>query len=169
MKNHIKTALIGGTGKSGKYVQEELLRKGPACRVLVRNPVDVRRMLQGCGAVISTLGQSAGEVPVFSRATQNVLNAMQYHGLQPYIVTTGLGVDTPADRKSAPVQQATCWMYAHYPETTADKQKEYDLLCRSAVSWTLVQPAGYPGWVATEQPVRLPLARNKRFGAGPFS
>jgi hypothetical protein len=30
-------------------------------------------------------------------------------------------------------------MKVHYPETTADKQQEYELLCNSDVDWTLLR------------------------------
>lgn len=168
---HITIAVIGGTGKSGKFIVEELLRQQFHLRLLVRNPKKVtfghshvtlirgdvrspdtvRELVQNCQLVISTLGQPAGEPSVFSDATRIILEAMQANGLKRYIVTTGLSVDTPADVKNEQVKAATEWMYAHYPETTIDKQKEYELLAKSAVDWTLI---------------RLPLIRETSNGVG---
>jgi hypothetical protein len=34
---------------------------------------------------------------------------------------------------------ATQWMQEHFPESTADKQKEYELLSASGLNWTLVR------------------------------
>lgn len=34
---------------------------------------------------------------------------------------------------------ATEWMYQNYPETTEDKQKEYESLVESTLDWTLVR------------------------------
>lgn len=34
---------------------------------------------------------------------------------------------------------STGWMYENYPETTTDKQKEYELLQDSNLDWTLVR------------------------------
>lgn len=155
----ITIAVIGGTGKSGKFVVEELLRQQFNLRLLVRNPKKVtfrhhhvtliqgdvrnpdvvKELLQHCQLVISTLGQPVGEPSVFSDATRTILTAMQANGLKRYIVTTGLSVDTPSDVKNEQTKAATEWMYAHYPETTIDKQKEYELLAKSAVDWTLIR------------------------------
>lgn len=154
-----KIALLGATGKSGKYVLREALRAGYPCRLLLRHPSKLQetdprieviqgdardpeavlRLLKDCTAVLSTLGQPAGESSIFSTATRNVLQAMEQHGIQRYIVTTGLSVDVPGDKKEPAVQQATDWMKQHYPETTFDKQKEYELLAASGVQWTMVR------------------------------
>ena len=74
-----------------------------------------------------------------SQATRNVLAAMQVWKIKRYIVTTGLNVDTPFDKKGPMIQAGTTWMKEHYPETTADKQLEYELLAASDVDWTLVR------------------------------
>ncbi|WP_327138728.1 NAD(P)H-binding protein [Niabella yanshanensis] len=131
-------------------------------------------MLQGCDAVISMLGQPAGEPPIFSQATGNVLAAIQQYNIGRYIVTTGLNVDTPADYKSDRVQAATEWMKTCYPQTTADKQVEYEVLSNSSVDWTMmrlpmiaqsneegllaVSLADYPGeQISAGRLARLPL------------
>ncbi len=64
---------------------------------------------------------------------------MQSAGITRYVVTTGLNVDAPGDQKSGPVKAATEWMYANYPETTRDKQLEYECLSASDADWTLVR------------------------------
>ena len=159
MKPPITIAVIGGTGKAGRYLVEELLNQGYSLKLLLRDPQkypnpspsvelvagDVREykalqtLMEGCQAVISTLGQPAGEPSVFSQATQNVLRAMEAQQIQRYILITGLTVDTPADHKNPKTQAATDWMKAHYPETTSDKQVEYQILTKSALDWTLVR------------------------------
>jgi len=159
MTNHHHIAVIGGTGKSGKYLVKKLLEKGFSIKMLLRNPdqlelnhpavekvkgdarnpKDIKHLLSGCTAVLSMLGQPKDESPIFSTATKNVLNAMRKYHIKRYIVTTGLSVDTANDHKSEKVQQATDWMRANYAPTTADKQAEYELLVQSEVDWTLVR------------------------------
>lgn len=154
-----KIAVIGGTGKSGKYLVSLLLEKGYHFKLLVRNPSifpisnslievvegdardydSIYKLLTDCQAVISTLGQPKNESPIFSQATGNVLKAMTELGINRYILTTGLNVDTPYDKKSPHSQFATKWMKSNYPDTTIDKQAEYDLLKISNVNWTLVR------------------------------
>ncbi|UZT98260.1 NAD(P)H-binding protein [Chryseobacterium fluminis] len=152
-------AVIGGTGKSGKYLVQHLLDHGYSVKLLVRNPEtvilsnplaeivkgdardyqSVIKTVENTDLVISTLGQPKGEPPIFSDATKNVMKAMNVCGLKRYIVTTGLSVNTPSDRKNEKVQLATGWMYQNYPETTHDKQKEYELLTESNLDWTLMR------------------------------
>lgn len=150
-------AVIGGTGKSGKFVVRELIRQNIPFRILSRNtpaydhsivdivhgdardPHAILNLIKGCSAIISTLGQPKGEPSIFSTATRNVLAAMHTTGIKRYILTTGLNVDTPHDKKGALNQAGTRWMKQHYPETTADKQLEHELLVASQVDWTLVR------------------------------
>jgi len=156
-----KIAVVGGTGKSGKYLINTLLAQGNSIKVLVRNPErtigfhplaetiigDVRDrqalkgLMTGCGAIVSTLGMGvpASEPTIFSQATANIIEVMKECNVQRYIVVTGLNVDTPFDAKGPKVKAATNWMYANYPRSTADRQLEYDLLCKSNIDWTMVR------------------------------
>ena len=161
MEQNIKIAVIGGIGKSGKYLVKQLLEQGFHFNILVRNPekfkvqspqaeiihgnvndpAAVHALLEGCSAVISTLGLGipASEKNIFTTGTGNILEAMKAHGIRRYLVTTGLNVDAPADRKSPQTVFATDWMKQNYPVTTADKQEEYAMLAASDADWTLVR------------------------------
>ncbi|WET49951.1 NAD(P)H-binding protein [Chryseobacterium indologenes] len=152
-------AVIGGTGKSGRYLVKKLLEKGYPIRLLWRTPEDfnmqdplveivkgdvrnegaVHALIEGCDVVISTLGQPKAEKSIFSDATKNIIQAMNHYRIKRYIVTTGLSVNTSADQKNVRVKMATEWMYQNYSETTLDKQKEYQLLLESSLDWTLVR------------------------------
>lgn len=160
MKNTSKIAIIGGTGKAGRYLVETLLNKGHHLKILVRtlknhkiehpslevvygdvrNYDTVRTVTEGCSAVLSTLGGSPlSEPTVFSKATKNILRAMSVHQIKRYIVVAGLNVNTTFDKKGPKTQAGTDWMYANFPESTKDRQYEYDLLRQSAVDWTLIR------------------------------
>lgn len=167
MKQH-KIAVIGGTGKSGNYLVKELMRRNIPIKLLLRahtafeagnqavemvrgdarDYASIQKLLEGCSAVISTLGQPKGESSIFSDATRNILQAMKEAGINRYLVTTGLNVDAPGDNKSESVRMATSWMYENYPETTKDKQAEYELLAASQTDWTMVR---LPMIVQTEE------------------
>jgi len=154
-----KLAILGGTGKSGKYLVNELLSQDFHLKLLLRNPENfqlksplieivkgdardyesVQTLVNGCGAVISTLGQPRGEASIFSEATSNVIRAMSQYEIKRYIVTTGLNVDTPFDKKVSKTKMATEWMKSNYPKTTLDKQVEFDILSKSDIDWTLVR------------------------------
>ncbi len=161
MEHIAKIAVIGGTGKSGKYLVKQLLSQGFYFKMLVRDSNNfqinsslveivkgnandyesVRSLLTGCQAVISTLGlgQPPSETSIFSQATTHVIRAMNECNIRRYIVITGLNVNTAFDQKSPKTKFATDWMYANYPKTTADKQTEYNILLESNIDWTLVR------------------------------
>jgi putative NADH-flavin reductase len=157
--NTIKIAIIGGTGKSGKYLVQELLNRNIPIKLLLRNTshfeisnplVEVVRgdardynaiysLLDGCDGVISTLSQPIGEESIFGDATRSIIKAMEARGIKRYLVTAGLNVDVPGDEKSDKVRFATDWMYQNYPKTTKDRQVEYELISKSNLDWTFVR------------------------------
>jgi putative NADH-flavin reductase len=161
MNNKIKIAVIGGTGKSGKYLVKQLIEQGFQLKILLRNPDNfqiknshveivkgdvinynsVSTLIKGCQAVISTLGLGipASEPTIFSQATTNVIQVMNEQNVHRYIVTTGLNVDTPLDNKSPKTLFATDWMRKNFPISTANKQFEFDILLNSNIDWTLVR------------------------------
>ncbi|MBT1705793.1 NAD(P)-dependent oxidoreductase [Chryseosolibacter indicus] len=156
-----KIAVIGGTGKAGVFLIKYLLQQGYIVKALVRNPAklnyqhrhidlitgnvtsyeNVKSLITGCDAVISTLGLGSppSEATVFSEATRNILRAMTSTGVKRYVAIAGLNVDTPGDNKGPETKAATQWMYSHYPDSTKDRQLEYNLLRDSSVEWTLVR------------------------------
>jgi putative NADH-flavin reductase len=157
LKNRI--ALLGGGGRTGKYLLNLLLNQGYSVKLLLRNPGNlqsenplieivkgdaldpeaIRALVQGCQAVISTVGQRKDEPLVASQATINILNAMTEYGLKRYILVAGINVDTPFDKKSPETIAATEWMKMTYPMIHADRQKTYFILSSSVVNWTLVR------------------------------
>lgn len=159
MPKNIKIAVIGGTGKAGKYIVQQLLSHQIPIKFLHRNPElisttnplietingDARdyaallQLLQGCTAIISSVGQPAGEPPLFSDVTAKVLKAMTELKISRYIACTGLNVNTPFDDKGPKTKFGTEWMYQNYPKTTTDKQLEYEVLAASNLDWTLVR------------------------------
>ena len=161
MENKKKVAVIGGTGKFGKYLLEQLANQRYPFKLLLRNPDNytisnslaevvngdvrdydaIRALIDGCGAVISTLGLGIppSDPTIFIQSTINVIKAMLECNVTRYIVITGLNVDTPYDRKSHPSTLATDWMKKSFPLSTVDKQEEYKILSESNVEWTLVR------------------------------
>ena len=163
MEQTIKIAVIGGTGKSGKYLVRELLKQGFRLKLLLRasstrdstlnhplieiiegNANDyqaIRSLVEGCQAIISTLGLGipASEKTIFSQSTTHIIRAMNECNIRRYVVITGLNVDTFFDKKSPKSKFATNWMYENYPISTKDKQTEYEILATSNLDWTLVR------------------------------
>ena len=159
MKQQIRIAVLGGGGRTGKYLVNNTIDRGFQIKLLLRKPEEFQiksslieivkgdatdseaicNLVQGCQAVISTVGQRSGEPLVASQAVMNVLEAMDKFGLKRFISLAGLNVDTPFDRKSAETSMATEWMKANFPEIHDDRRKAYSILSASEVDWTLIR------------------------------
>lgn len=159
MQQNQTIAVLGATGKSGKYLVNQLIDQGYAIRVLLRDPgtfaIDrarveivqgdardytaIYRLLENCNAVISTLGQRKGENPVLSLATTHIVQAMHERKISRYIVVTGLSIDVPGDRKSFRTKLLSRVMKWLFASVITDKQKEFSVLTASSVQWTLVR------------------------------
>ncbi|RVT98046.1 NAD-dependent epimerase/dehydratase family protein [Mucilaginibacter limnophilus] len=160
MQSYKTIAVIGGTGKAGKYVVKQLLTKRYHLKLLVhqsaskyanhalvqiikgdvRNPETLRQLFTGCNAVVSMLGQPKNETdPVFAKAAENIIAVMDELHINRYIAVTGLSIDVPGDNKSEYNRQLSQWVKANYPAIFESKQKEYELLAASNLNWTLLR------------------------------
>jgi len=158
MNQDIKVAVIGGTGKAGRYLVKRLVSQGFKIKALTRNPgkleetelvekvtgdvtdyESVYNLVNGCEAVISTLGQTKGEDPVFSIAAQNIVKAMEALQIKRYIVLTGLTLETPFDDKGFQTKMKSLVMRLLFSKIITDKQNEYKILQQSKLDWTIVR------------------------------
>jgi len=159
MNQNIRIAILGGGGKTGNYLINQLIEKGYHINILLRKPetfhiksplikiiegdaldfTAVSKLINGCQAVISTIGQRSGEPLVAEHATENVLRAMTTFGVKRYLLVAGINIDTPFDKKGHKTIVATNWMKSNYPEIQKDRQKAYSLLVNSNFNWTLVR------------------------------
>ena len=159
MKNIKKVAVLGGGGRTGNYLVNQLLKEGFSIKLLLRNPESfsiqnnqieiikgdaldlesIQSLLKDSDAVLSTIGQRKDEPLVASVATKNILQVMKDLGIQRYLLLAGLNIDTPFDKKSEKTEKATDWMKANFPIIQQDRQKAYNFLIESNVNWTQVR------------------------------
>ncbi len=159
MNQPIKVALLGATGKAGKYILQELLNQEYAVKALIRQPENfsishplleivkgdikdyetARFLLSGCQAVISSIGPRKDEPLVQSLATKNVLKAMEEFQLSRYLLLAGLNVDVLGDQKSVKNKASTEWMRKTFPEAVADRQLAFEILSNSKTDWTFIR------------------------------
>lgn len=124
-EDHCKVALLGSTGRAGKWLVEELLDSGFDVRVLVRDPATVSHLknrveivhgdganyryveetMEGCLAVLSTLGPTglnrrAAKELICSQVTSNVIKAASRLNIKRYVVVSGAAVSLPQDRRN---------------------------------------------------------------------
>jgi putative NADH-flavin reductase len=159
MKNISKVAVLGGGGRTGNYLVNQLLKKGFSVKLLLRDPEkfeiqnskieiikgdaldfeSIKVLLKESEAVLSTIGQRKDEPLVASTVTKNVLKAMKEYNINRYVLLAGLNIDTRFDKKSPKTIMATDWMKANFPIIQEDRQKAYVLLEESDVNWTQVR------------------------------
>lgn len=106
-----KVAVIGATGGIGSHVVTLALKAGHEVKALARTPsklpsspgleavqgsvtdtASVRRVVAGCDIVLSALGTRAGENPVVTTGTKNVVEAMRAEGVERMAMISSVGV-----------------------------------------------------------------------------
>jgi len=154
-----KIAVLGGTGKAGKYLIKELIRQGYHIKALARDPGKLKQsgpslevitgnareyqsilnLLSECDAVISTLGPSGNEPDTCSMAAGHIIKAMQALNIRRLIEVAGLGIDTPEDKKGIFTRILVAIMRWFASSVINDRQKDYELLKNSNIQWTIVR------------------------------
>lgn len=152
-------AIIGGTGKAGKFLAETAIKKGYTVRMLVRspekvsitgpnieliigdaqNPYSIRSLLEGCDAVVNTFGQPNRATPLYSEVTKLIITIMEDIGIKRYIGVSGGSLDVNGDKKSFVNKLGAIFFRIMYSKMIKDKKKELTILHESRRDWTLVR------------------------------
>lgn len=155
----VKVAILGGSGKVGRFLIQKVSEDGYPMRVLMRNPdkikpsdgrmeivqgdardsAVIRSLLQGCDAVLSALRQRKGEAPICNTVTSHVLAAMKELGIRRYILVRAFSIDAPGDHKDLRSRVVSTLVRSVIHAIWSDWQKELDTLLRSDVAWTMVR------------------------------
>jgi putative NADH-flavin reductase len=157
----MKIAVLGITGRTGRLVAEVALDRGHSVVGLARHPdalslqherltvvagdahdpVAVRKLLDGCHAVVSALGPTKDAQNVCGNATGVALKVMRELGIKRYVVVSGAGIDFPGDQKGFADKLAGKIIRLLQPRVVQDKEVELALLRdEPAVEWVLVRP-----------------------------
>lgn len=151
----MKLAILGATGKTGRHLVALALAAGHSVRALVRDPAKlelaheqlepvqgdatdeaaVRRVVEGCDAVVSALGPTPSRADICGTAARHVVAA----GVKRYVAVSGAGIDVPGDQKDLPGKLVSLLVKVVSPAVFADKVTEHRVLAESGVAWTLVR------------------------------
>jgi putative NADH-flavin reductase len=156
-----KVAVLGGTGKAGKFVVDELVKQGYPVKVLVRTPQNtvnndplievvtgnaknyatIQRLLSGCHAVISTIGPSKSEATINSIAVTHLIKVMRNLRIKRYIEVAGWGIQAENDKKGLKTRLVGWIIRKVVPARAKARQNVYEMLRASNLDWTLVRSA----------------------------
>jgi putative NADH-flavin reductase len=160
MHIHMKLAIIGGTGKTGKELLKQGLEAGHAITALVRNskkvkivhpnltilqgnvlnPKDLENIFKGKDAVLSALGHKRflGPSHILSRGTENIMHAMKTASVSRFICITSMGIN---DNRYKLGLYYTLFVipfiiFFYF----RDKAKQERLIMESDLNYTIVRP-----------------------------
>ncbi|AHK79791.1 epimerase [Ectothiorhodospira haloalkaliphila] len=155
----MKIAVFGGTRGVGAQVVEQAVKRGHSCRVLARNPESVpdlpevvaikgdvldpdavSRVLEGCEAVVISLGPTRKSPPtVCSEGTRLIIEAMQRHGIQRVVAVSSMGVGESAQQVPLFFKIVSAIFLRGVMK---DKEAQEKILKESPLDWTIVRPGG---------------------------
>jgi putative NADH-flavin reductase len=157
----MKLLILGPTGGTGQQLVSQALDAGYQVTAFARSPDKIASRhdrlrivagdfldagnplgdaMRGQDAVVSALGRglSFKSENLIQRSVPSILSAMQSHGVQRLVFTSAIGVGETVHH--VPLVPR---LMARFPlrNIYADKVIGDDLIRRSALAWTLVQPA----------------------------
>jgi putative NADH-flavin reductase len=152
--------IVGATGGTGRQLVAQALERGYSVTALVRNPAklkiehsqltviqgdvldydSVETVMRGQEAVLSALGHKRYFYPtrILSKGTQNILRAMETHGVQRFICETSLGIGNSAGRMG--LYYTLFIIPVILPFYFWDKARQEKLIAASEVEWVIVRP-----------------------------
>lgn len=157
----MNVTIFGATGKTGIEVVRHALDQGYEVTAFVRDPArlgiehdrlsivqgdaeerePVERAVEGADAVISALGQTRTSSPrLLTRAGENIMRAMEKHGVERFISLVGAGVDTPQDESTIGRKFMRGLMKVFARDVLEDAQMHAEQVMASDLEWTLVRP-----------------------------
>ncbi len=156
-----KILIIGATGGTGRQLVSQALEQGYEVTAFVRNParldvshprltlaqgdvIDVESVsaaVRGQEAVISALGHKRFFYPtrILSRGTNNILRAMEQHGVRQFICQTSLGIGDSAGRMG--LYYTLFVIPCILPFYFWDKTRQERAIAASDREWIIVRPA----------------------------
>ncbi len=158
----MKLAIIGASRGIGRKVVDEALERGHQVRAMARsaskleivadgfeamdgdatNAVDVFNAIDGCDAVILTLGvprdlRVLKSTTLFSDATRVLIDQMNKAGIKRLLTVTGFGAGDSVEKLSTPERLT---QKAFLGRAYEDKDIQEQLIRDSDLDWTIARP-----------------------------
>ena len=152
--------IIGATGGTGRALVDQALEQGHTVTALVRNPAKVRvdhhnltvikgnvldfdsvdKGVQGKDAVLSALGHKRWFIrtTILSRGTENIVAAMEKHGVKRLVCETSLGVGNSRGRLGLYYTLFVIPFITFF--YFMDKGRQEQIIRKSSLDWVIVRP-----------------------------
>ena len=156
-----RVLIVGATGGTGRQLVAQALERGHAVTALVRDAsrldVDHPRLtvvqgdvldepsvaaaMRGQEAVLSALGHKRFFYPtrILSKGTENILRAMETHGVPRLVCETSLGIGDSVGRMG--LYYTLFVIPVILPFYFWDKTRQERIIAASNVEWVIVRPA----------------------------
>jgi putative NADH-flavin reductase len=156
----VKVVVFGASGGTGRHIVEQALESGHEVTAFVRSPaklgiedanltifqgdvMDAERVEQaitGQEAVLCALGPSRPHVPdMMTTAAKNIVAAMEKHGVNRIISTTGAGVRDPQDRPKFFDHLMKGLLTLVAGSVLRDSEANVNIIRSSDLDWTIVR------------------------------
>lgn len=153
----MRITLLGATGRTGRMVAAELVRRGHEVTAVVRDaarapqgvvavvgdaadPPVLAQGLAGSDAVVSALGPVDKDPDLHRRVAAVLVPAMSAAGVRRFVGVSGAGVDAPGDRKRPRDRVISTLLQTLGGATVPDKAGEMAAFRASDLDWTFVRP-----------------------------
>ncbi len=155
-----KVLIIGAGGGTGRQLVVQALERGYEVTAFVRNPagismqndrlrivqgdvldhLSVDAAVRGQDAVLSALGHGKffGPSKILSQGTQNIVRAMQTHGVRRFVCVTSLGIGSSAGRLG--IYYTFLITPLVLPFYFWDKARQEQVIASSQLEWVIVRP-----------------------------
>ena len=156
----MKLAVFGASGRTGRPLVGQALAAGHEVRALVRDPsqfpmsheritvvggdvldaAKVEETVAGTDAVLSALGHTkTSPKDVQTRGTQNIVAAMEEHGVRRLVSLTGAGVRDPKDEPKPVDKIITFLLERLQPDVLGDAIGHAEVIKASGLDWVIVR------------------------------
>lgn len=151
--------MLGATGRTGRLVVDEGLRRGHAVTALVRDPATaalppsvqirdgaardgdaLRGAVAGADAVVSALGPRTRDATLHREVAAALVGALREAGVHRFVGVSGAGITVAGDDKSARDRLISAVLRRLGGAAVADKAHEHAIWAASGLDWTLVRP-----------------------------
>lgn len=164
-----RIAVLGATGAIGSELVAQARAAGHDVVTLPRDPAGMRAALAGADAVLSAIGprtNTAAAADAVLRTARDLCEAMAECRVARLVLVSGAATDMPGDRKRVQHRIAGALIKRFARHVVGAKQRELQIVVRSALDWTAVRPprvvAGGPTSrlrVSLESPLGMILTR----------